>query len=305
MRPHVIVLAAALGFASAGTVSAQSRGVYPLGMSATSSGVTPAPGFTYANQLLVYSRDRATGENGDTIATGSNAVVMDMNTFTWVSRRTWLGGARYSASATVPIARNNLSSDLSGTINDAAGLADSFYLPLIVGWKTERTDLRVLYGFLAPTGRFTPGADDNVGSGYWTHTVSSGQTVSLTTGKRFLLSAYEMYEWHTTQEGTGTQPGDTVSVDYSLMAVLPMRDDAWRLHVGFAGYEQYQTTAKTGPSVSATASRDRYVIHAIGLAVNAAIPGRGITLGVKCFEELNTRSTFEGYSLQVSAAFAF
>ena len=31
---------------------AQSRGVYPLGMSSTNSGVTPASGFTYSNQLL-------------------------------------------------------------------------------------------------------------------------------------------------------------------------------------------------------------------------------------------------------------
>ena len=112
-------------------------------------------------------------------------------------------------------------------------------------------------------------------------------------------------ELHTTQEATGTQPGDTLSVDYSLMAVLPMRQDAWRLQVGFAGYEQYQTTAKTGPAVSAVASTERYVIHAIGFAANAAIPRHGVTLGVKYFEEVGTRSTFEGYSLQLSAAFRF
>jgi hypothetical protein len=39
---------------------AQSRGVYPLGMTAVGSGVTPDPGFTYANQLLFYSRDERT-----------------------------------------------------------------------------------------------------------------------------------------------------------------------------------------------------------------------------------------------------
>ena len=31
---------------------AQNRGVYPLGMSAINSGVTPESGFTYSNQLL-------------------------------------------------------------------------------------------------------------------------------------------------------------------------------------------------------------------------------------------------------------
>jgi hypothetical protein len=44
-----------------GQARAQNRGVYPLGMSATNSGVTPQPGFTYVNQLLIYSRDKSIG----------------------------------------------------------------------------------------------------------------------------------------------------------------------------------------------------------------------------------------------------
>ena len=38
------------------SASAQVRGVYPLGMTATNSGVTPEAGFTYTNQFLFYSR---------------------------------------------------------------------------------------------------------------------------------------------------------------------------------------------------------------------------------------------------------
>ena len=80
---------------------AQNRGVYPLGMSATNSGVTPAAGFTYANQLLFYSRDHAKDDGGHTLTvTGENTVLMDMNTLAWVSKKTFVGGARYSAAAT-------------------------------------------------------------------------------------------------------------------------------------------------------------------------------------------------------------
>jgi hypothetical protein len=49
------------------TAHAQNRGVYPLGMSATNSGVTPQPGFTYVNQLLFYSRDHARDDAGNTL----------------------------------------------------------------------------------------------------------------------------------------------------------------------------------------------------------------------------------------------
>src|SRR4051812_20399992 len=81
---------------------AQNRGVYPLGMSATSSGVTPGPGFTYVNQLLFYSRSHAKDDDGQTLpVTGENYVLMDMNTLVWVSRKTILGGAKFSAAATL------------------------------------------------------------------------------------------------------------------------------------------------------------------------------------------------------------
>src|ERR1043166_366501 len=79
-----------------GPALAQVRGVYPLGMSATNSGVTPNSGFTYSNQLLIYSRDRLKGPNGEVLATGNNSVVMDMNTLAWVSRKKIFGGAKFS-----------------------------------------------------------------------------------------------------------------------------------------------------------------------------------------------------------------
>jgi hypothetical protein len=93
---------------------AQNRGVYPLGMSATNSGVTPGPGFTYINQLLFYSRDHAKDDAGHTLpVSGENYVLMDMNTLAWVSKKSFLGGARYSAAATLPFAKNSLTSKLT------------------------------------------------------------------------------------------------------------------------------------------------------------------------------------------------
>ena len=52
--------------------SARRRGVleaavYPLGMTAIGPGVTPDSGFTYANQLLFYSRDKSKADDGSTL----------------------------------------------------------------------------------------------------------------------------------------------------------------------------------------------------------------------------------------------
>jgi hypothetical protein len=284
---------------------AQNRGVYPLGMSATNSGVTPQAGFTYVNQLIFYSRDHAKDNDGNTLPVlGENYVLMDMNTLAWVSNKKLLGGANFSAVATLPFAKNDLTSDIQGKISGGGGFADSYYLPFILGWNRERFAIRAMYGFLAPTGRFVAGGSDNVGSGYWTHTLSSGQTFYLTGNKRLVFSAFQMYEFHTIQEGTVIHPGETFDLDYSLMRSISDPENV-QLQIGVVGYEQRQTTAKTRPTISSAASNDRYSINSLGFAVNSAFPKRKASLGLKYFKEFSDRSTFQGYSLQVSGSLSF
>lgn len=286
-------------------VEGQSRGVYPLGMSATNSGVTPEPGFSYSNQLLFYSRNEVKDQNGNTLPiTGNNSVLMDMNSLIWVSTGEFFGGARYSAFATLPFAKNDLTSDIHGNISGGSGFADSYYVPFILGWNKERVAIRVLYGFLAPTGRFAEGASDNVGSGYWTHALSSGQTFYLTKDKSWAVSSFEMYEFHTTQEGTGTHPGQTFDLDYSLTKAVTFTN-ASTLQFGVVGYEQRQTTATTGSTITPEETTERYAVNAVGGSSNVTFAKGKFSLGFKVFDEFANRSTFQGYSLQFSGSFRF
>ena len=286
------------------TVHAQVRGVYPLGMSGTNSGLTPDPGFTYSNQFLYYARDEKRGPDGSVTATGHNSVLMDMNSFVWVWRKEILGGARFSMSATLPVANNSLSSDVTGAISGGGGFADSYYQPFILGWNKERLAVRAVYGFLAPTGRFSAGAADNVGSGYWTHAFSSGQTFFLNRSKATVLSTFEMYELHTEQEDTRIHPGQTMNLDYSLLQTFPLTSDA-RLQAGLVGYSQWQTTDKSGPGVTPEEANDHYRIHSLGAAGIVNLPERGVSLALKFFQEFGGRSTYQGYSVQISAVIGF
>jgi hypothetical protein len=285
---------------------AQVRGVYPLGMSATNSGVTPESGFTYVNQFLFYSRDQLKGPNGEVLATGQNSVMMDMNSFVWVSKEgiRMLGDALFSVSATVPIANNSLTSDAQGGISGGGGLADSYYQPFILGWRKERAEIRAVYGFLAPSGRFNVGASNNVGSGYWTHALSAGETFYLRESKATAFSAFHMYEFHTTQQGTQIHPGQTLNLDYSLTHVLPLQNDL-RVQLGLVGYEQWQTTDKTGPTITPAQATAHYRVNAIGFVSNLTLPARKVNVGVKYFKEFSNRSTFQGYSLQISGSIKF
>ena len=283
--------------------SAQNRGVYPLGMSATNSGVTPEPGFTYVNQLLIYSRDKSKGADGQVLVTGSNSVVMDMNTVAWVSKKKILRGAKFSITATLPVARNSLTSDVTGPVSGGGGFADSYYQPFILGWTTSRYAIRAVYGFLAPTGRFKNAANDNVGSGYWTHAFSSGQTFYITKNKRTSVSAFQMYEVHTTQKSTSIRPGDTLDLDYSVMHSFSLRGEK-RVQLGLVGYNARQTTDKTGPTITPEQSKAHYKVNALGFATNLTLSEK-VNVGVKYFQEFANRSTFQGHSIQLSGAIKF
>jgi hypothetical protein len=283
---------------------AQVRGVYPPGMSTINSGVTAAPGFSYSNLFLFYARDELKGPEGEVLNTGLNTVLMDMNTVIWASNKEIVLGARYSVAVTLPIANNSLSSESEGALSGGGGFADSYYQPVILGWRLSRAEVKVAYGFLAPTGKFEAGATDNVGSGYWTHAFSSGQTFHVSGSKRTALSAFEMYEIHTEQDGTGIQPGDTFDLDYSAMHLFSTGEHL-NMQAGVVGYAQWQTTDKTGPTITPTEEAAHYRVYSLGFATNLILPTQGVTLGLRYFDEFSNKSTFEGYSVQISGAVKF
>jgi hypothetical protein len=300
------VLVAVLLWLVANSVPAQNRGVYPLGLSAINSGVSAAPGLTYNNSFLFYSRDEQVGGNGEVLATGQQAVLLDMNTVLWASGQqiAMLGNARFSCAATIPIANNSLSSSTQGAISGGGGLGDAYFQPLILGWHQDRADIRGIVGVLAPTGKFNAGAKDNVGNGYWTPVIAAGQTFYLSVDKATTISLFEMYEFHTTQSGTQIRPGETFDLDYSVMRAFPFHAES-RLQVGVIGYGAWQTTARTGPGITPTEEAQRYRVNAVGAGMNFALPTQKVTLSLKYFDEFSNHWTYQGYSLQISAGVVF
>jgi len=301
-----VVVVALASFTFITPAQAQVRGVYPVGMNATNSGVTPEAGITYSNLFVFFSRDEEKGLHGETLATGQNSIMMDMNSFVWVSKKQidLLRGAVFSASATLPIANNSLTSDVHGPLSGGGGFADSYYQPLILGWRKQRVAVRAIYGFLAPTGRFSASANTNVGSGYWTSVVASGQTMYLNVNKSTALSAFQMYEFHGTQQGTMIHSGQTVNLDYSLTQTFALQRNL-RFQLGLVGYGQWQTTDKHGPNITAEQAAAHYKVNALGLAANAMLPERKVSVGIKYFHEFECRSTFQGHTLQISGAITF
>jgi hypothetical protein len=113
-----------------------------------------------------------------------------------------------------------------------------------------------------------------------------------------------MYEFHGTQQGTMVHPGQTFNLDYSLTQTFPLQGNL-RLQLGLVGYGQWQTTDKHGPNITLEQAAARYKVNALGFAANAILPEKKVSFGVKYFHEFDCRSTFQGYTLQISGAVTF
>jgi len=287
-------------------VYAQNRGVYPLGLSAINSGVSPGPGLTYSNAFLFYTRDESKGANGEVLGTGQQSLLLDMNTLLWVSAReiAMLGGARFSSAVTIPIANNSLSTEIQGAVSSGGGLGDAYFQPIILAWSMPRADIRGIFGLLAPTGKFNAGANDNVGSGYWTPALGAGQTFYLTADRATTISLFQIYEFHTMQSGTQIQPGQSFDLDYSVMQAFPFYAES-RLQVGVVGYGQWQTTAKTGPNITPEQEAQRYRVNAVGIGLNLVLPAQKVNLSFKYFDEFSNQWTYQGHSIQISVGVGF
>ena len=86
------------------------------------------------------------------------------------------------------------------------------------------------------------------------------------------------------QEGTDVRPGDTFNLDYSVTHTIALTKEA-DLQLGLIGYEQRQTSDKSGPAISAKESSARYAINSFGVAANINLPARKSSLGLKYFDE--------------------
>lgn len=143
------------------------------------------PGITYMNLALNYSASQLNNSNGNAITglAGKYSFWVDENIFMYVPKYKFLG-AYFAPYISVNVANGSLVADIVGTNLGAngggAGLADTYVQPLNLGWHLKRAEVNLGYAFLAPTGRYTAGASNNVGSGYWGNDLTMGTTVYLT-----------------------------------------------------------------------------------------------------------------------------
>jgi hypothetical protein len=174
----------------------------------------PTPGFTYANMAINYSASSLNDSNGNhrPNVNGTYGFWVDENIVMYEPKFKILR-AHLVPFISINPASGSLVADISGTNLSAAGggsgLADTWIQPVNLAWHFSRADFNAGYAFMAPTGRYVPGASNNVGSGYWGNDITTGTTFYITKNKGTSANLFTDWETHGTKTGTNITPGKT------------------------------------------------------------------------------------------------
>lgn len=294
------------------TVQGQQKPQWMPGQMGLNAGILPSPGFTYANISIGYYSNSFIGANGNAIpATGSYNVWAIENVLYYVPNLKVLGGnlgfnliltpatGSLDADVTIPAAGDaNLSAAAGGS-----GLADLYLQPFTLGWHEKRVDFMVADGLMLPTGRYSPGATNNVGTGYFGNHLETGSTFYITKNKATSANLFTDWEVHGSRAGTNNTsktPGQAFTDEWGLGQILPLKKDFSQLaQVGIIGYDQWQVTANggtvpVGPIDLPARLLPYYSVHAVGVQVGYIRPAKNLALNFKYEHEYDANSHFIG-----------
>jgi hypothetical protein len=274
------------------TASAQQKGQWVPGQYGLNAGVAPDPGFTYQNLALNYSANTLNDSNGNSHhdITGTYQFWVDENILVFVPNHKILGGY-FMPYISLNVANGSLVADLVGTDLSAnaggSGLADTFVEPVNFGWHFSRADVTAGYAFTAPTGSFTPGASNNVGSGYWGNNLNTGITGYITKNKGTSANLFLDWEAHGKKSGVDITPGQAFTMEWGFGQALPLDKQMHKLaQLGFVGYDQWQVTKNGG----LTRDLPYYSVHSLGLQANYIDLPKDLVLFFKYYNEINAKA---------------
>lgn len=258
------------------------------------AGILPSPGFTYVNMDLNYDAGTYNNLKGNALpVSGTYNVWAIENIFYYVPSIKLLGGnlgfmAMYPTPATgslVADIANPQFPNLSAT-GGGSGVADLWLQPVTFGWHLKRADMQLMDAVMIPTGRYVPGATNNVGTGYFGNHLQTGTTFYITKNKGTSANLFTDWEVHGNRDGTNNtvkRPGQAFTIEWGLGQVLPLKKDLSQLlQVGVIGYDQWQVTANggtvsVGNLILPASILPYYSVHAVGGQINYILPVKNLS----------------------------
>lgn len=261
-------------------------------------GINPPPGFVLENGTLMYFAREFVDGSGNSQDFDMN-VVVNRTLGLWTTNLKLLG-ADYSVAAAIPLGNFAAPRPEPGD-KQALGLGDIYLQPFTLGWHQEAFHVTAAYGVFAPTGRFTPGAKDNTGRGFWSNLLTVGTTYLQEAERPWHFTLQGRYEIPMEIRDTNITPGQAFVVEYGVGKQIHNIVD-----LGVVGYGAMQTTDISGSDF--TGDPAKYQYFGIGpeiqvVAVNR--PGWKMAVLLRSYFDFHVKNAPQGNFTVLSFGFVF
>ncbi len=199
----------------------------------------PPPGLIFADYNLWFNSGSIYDKDGNKVELGNSfenspldEISVDPNISSYTNMfliyyvsRFKIFGARYMASVSpmylsmkydVKVEYNGNTQTES---NKISGLGDLALMPVGLSWASQKMDYSFLYTMYIPTGRYTTGADDNLGTGYWTHQLQT-PVYFYAMQQATALAVIPTIEFSGQIKDADVNPGNRFSLEYGISQYL-------------------------------------------------------------------------------------
>jgi hypothetical protein len=235
------------------------------------------------------------------------AIDADLNSVAWaggvmvVTEKKVLGGT-YGYQILAPVFANNRIQGTEIDANPGAGISDSAFVPIQLGWHGKRADATVSYTIYAPTGRYTDGADDNTGFGMWGQEIGVGTTVFLNETRTWHAATVLSFGFQSKKEDSETKVGNEMYLEGGVGTDLLKGG----LSLGLVYYTATKLTDDRIDGFPSILIRGRNNTFALGPEVQLALAKKGTVYGalkVNWQKEVYARTSTQGSELTILATF--
>ena len=303
---------------SVSPLTAQQKGQWVPGQVGLNAGILPDPGISFVNISMAYSSTTLNNQKGNAVPIqGSYDTWLVENLVYYVPSVKVLGGHVSFGIAQPTVVNGSLTVPQFGISAGGFGFADTWVQPFNLGWSSKRIAFYGGYAFLAPTGRYTPGATNNIGSGYWGNHFLTGTTLYLTKNQGTSANLFTDWEFHGSRQLINNQritPGQAFTTEWGVGQALPLKKDMSMLaQLGGVGYDQWQVSNNGGtipnplPGGVPIPARllPYYSVHAAGLQANFIMPKTDFSAYFKYYWEYASRARPQGNTLVLGASWTF
>ena len=290
--------------------SAQLGGSINLGASGVGSGTQPAPGVYVGIFYFRHAADTTLGPDGNVLPPESGQpsalTARGYSPFLFVVTHKKILGADYAFLLAPTLAGASIEgSSPADSRRLGTGLGDLYFVPFSLGWHAGRADVTAAVGFYAPSARYTPGGDSNLGSGAWGYEISGGTTVFLDRGRSLSVATTACWELHGRKTDT-----ERVGQILSLQGGFGKAYLRGGLKFGVAYYAQWKMTRDEFDSSaglpSAFTPEGKHRVLAVGPDVTVPLATRHKVISlvtVRYLREFGARSKMQGSTLVALLAF--